>query len=59
MSEIVRLLQKQAQWQRSRKDLSWPEKIRLVEKIRDSAARWRRTDGTRAAAVRQSEGQRP
>ena len=45
MNEIVQLLQKQAQWQRSRKDLSWPEKIRLAEKIRESAVLWRKTDG--------------
>ncbi len=30
------MLKRQAEWQRSRKDLSWPEKMRLVEQVRDS-----------------------
>ena len=33
-------LEKQARWQQSRRALSWPEKIRLAEKIRESIGRW-------------------
>jgi hypothetical protein len=34
------LLERQAHWQASRKDLSWEEKIRMVEAVKDEVARW-------------------
>ena len=34
MSDVIRLLGRQADWQRSLKDLSWPEKVKLVAKLR-------------------------
>jgi hypothetical protein len=37
MSEIQALLERQARWQKSRQALSWPEKIRMAESIRESA----------------------
>ncbi len=40
MREILELLERQAQWQKSRKDLPWPVKIRMVERVREDAARW-------------------
>jgi hypothetical protein len=43
MSEIEQLLERQARWQKSRQALTWPEKIRLAEQVRDSVARWRST----------------
>jgi hypothetical protein len=43
MSEIEKLLRKQTEWQKGRKELSWPEKIRMVEAIRDSILALRRT----------------
>ncbi len=43
MTRIPERLRKQAEWQRSRKDLSWPEKIRLAEAIRDSLEPLRRS----------------
>jgi hypothetical protein len=43
MSDVQRLLEKQAQWQKARKALSWPEKIRMAERIRESAIRLRAT----------------
>lgn len=37
MTDDVRdLLERQARWQKSRKLLSWPEKVRLAEAIRES-----------------------
>lgn len=36
MSEVQHRLARQAKWQRARKGLSWPEKIRMVEAIRES-----------------------
>lgn len=37
MSEITELLERQEQWQRSRAGLSWSEKLRLAETLRDAA----------------------
>ena len=36
MNDVQRLLARQAEWQKSRQALSWPEKIRMVEAIRES-----------------------
>jgi hypothetical protein len=43
MSEVLKLLERQARWQKSRKDLSWAEKIRMAERVRADAARWSST----------------
>jgi len=41
MDESIReLFERQARWQQSRKDLSWEEKIRMVERVKDEVARW-------------------
>lgn len=42
MSDAEQLLERQAAWQKRRKFLSWPEKIRLVERIRASVVQLRR-----------------
>jgi hypothetical protein len=52
MTEIEMLLERQARWQRRRKDLSWPEKIRMAEQIRSSTERWRASRESGAAAIR-------
>jgi hypothetical protein len=36
MNELGKQFAKQAQWQTGRKALSWPEKVRQAEAIRDS-----------------------
>jgi hypothetical protein len=36
MNEISRILENQAKWQRQRAQLSWPEKIRMAENMRES-----------------------
>jgi hypothetical protein len=36
MTLVDELLSRQAQWQRSRRNLSWPEKIRQAELLRPS-----------------------
>jgi hypothetical protein len=43
MNDIQKLLARQAKWQKSRKSLSWPEKIRMAEAIRESVLQFRRT----------------
>lgn len=41
MDERIRkLLEKQAEWQESRKDLSWEEKVRMIQSVREDFARW-------------------
>ena len=41
MNEVQALLEKQARWQKSRQALSWPEKIRMAEAIRETARQLR------------------
>jgi len=36
MREIQKMLERQAGWQKGRAALSWPEKIRMAEAIRES-----------------------
>lgn len=60
MNETERLLRRQAAWQRDRRSLTWPEKIRqaarlraTLEAFRDSGSpspRNRRTDGPRCVS---------
>lgn len=45
MNEVKKLLKKHAEWQKTRRALSWPEKIRLAEQIRDSVLKWRKSVG--------------
>jgi hypothetical protein len=42
MSEIKKLVERQAAWQKGRTALTWPEKIRMAEAVRDWVARLRR-----------------
>jgi hypothetical protein len=41
VNDVQQLLRQQAAWQKARRNLSWPEKIRLAQKIRESVAAWR------------------
>jgi len=41
ISEIQALLERQARWQKTQRALSWPEKIRMAERIRESARQLR------------------
>jgi hypothetical protein len=43
MTDVQDRLERAAQWQRSRRALSWADKIRLAEAIRDSIVKLRRT----------------
>ena len=36
MTDVRRLLERQAEWQKARRGLSWPEKIRMAEAMRDA-----------------------
>ena len=43
MDDAKKLLERQAVWQKSLKLLSWPEKIRIAEAIRESIVQIRST----------------
>jgi hypothetical protein len=43
MSDIQQLLERQARWQKTRRALPWPEKIRMAERIRESVRQLRAT----------------
>ena len=36
MSDIRRLLERQAEWQKARGGLSWPTKVRMAEAMREA-----------------------
>jgi hypothetical protein len=64
MTSVDEMLKRQAQWQKSRQHLTWPEKIRMAEQVRDSVVALRRASpGDRrdetAASPRQALGHRP
>lgn len=59
MREILELLERQARWQKSRKDLPWAEKIRMVERVREDAARWRLSWRKRAAPSEKTADPQP
>jgi hypothetical protein len=43
MDDVMKLLERQAAWQKGRKSLPWPEKIRIAEAIRESILQIRST----------------
>jgi hypothetical protein len=47
MTRADDLFLRQAQWQRSRRDLSWPEKIREAERVRPSLEAFRQMRANR------------
>ncbi|MBI3405294.1 MAG: hypothetical protein HY046_07520 [Acidobacteria bacterium] len=49
--ELKELFERQAAWQKGRAKLSWPEKIRMVEALRESIIRIRK----KKAAVKKDE----
>ena len=51
MSDLEQMLNRQAQWQKSRQSLTWPEKIRLAERVRDSVRQLRAQHGQGAEAT--------
>jgi hypothetical protein len=42
MTEIEKLFERQTLWQKSLRDLPWPEKMRMVEAVRESVEELRR-----------------
>lgn len=57
MSEVTSELDRQAAWQKARRDLPWPEKVRMVRVMRDSIAALRRTWPSSASSAAAGHGQ--
>jgi len=55
MSRAEELLKRQARWQKDRQHLTWPEKLRMAEQVRDSVIALRRG----ATADRDAEADDP
>jgi hypothetical protein len=55
MNDPGQILNRQAQWQKSRQALTWPEKIRLAERVRESVRLW----GARPGPVARRPAERP
>ena len=43
MTDVRRMLERQAEWQRALRDLSWPEKMRMAAKVRSDVMALRRS----------------
>ncbi len=56
MNDVQELLRRQAAWQKTRQHLSWPEKLRLAQRIRESIATLR--PARKAAARPESKPRR-
>ena len=54
MCDVRQLFERQARWQKSRQALSWPEKIRMAERIRDSIQMLRVTCGEQVESPTES-----
>ena len=57
MNETERLLRRQAEWQRDRRSLTWPEKIRQAERVRATLEAFRAQ--RRQAVAVQPQDRRP
>jgi hypothetical protein len=44
MSDLQRRFDRMAEWQASRKNLTWAEKVRMVEAVRESMVRFARAE---------------
>jgi hypothetical protein len=44
MNDMQALLERQARWQKTRREFSWPEKIRMAEKVCESVRQIRRPE---------------
>jgi len=61
MTDIRHLLERQSEWQKARGSLSWPEKIRMAEAMRETLRQFRgmsSREARRPSAVATSESTR-
>jgi hypothetical protein len=48
MNDVQEMFRRQAIWQKSRQSLTWPEKIRMAEMVRESVMQLRASSPPRA-----------
>ena len=54
---VIAMLERQAEWQESRKSLSWEEKLAIAARLRDSVVAWRESGkGKRTAEEDEARG---
>jgi hypothetical protein len=58
MFDVKIMLERQARWQRSRAKLSWTEKLRMAEILRESALAMGSSQGTSDLRTEQETGNR-
>lgn len=58
-SEVKELLERQARWQKARNELSWPVKIRMAERVRESILRLRAVDPRRQRTEAHAKAKTP
>jgi hypothetical protein len=56
VNDIQEMLKRQAIWQRSRQSLTWPEKIRMTEKVLESLKQLRASSASRG--IQETSAQR-
>ncbi len=56
MTDTRKLLERQAAWQKGRAALTWPEKVRMAESVREWAAEQRRIRLAARAGTSVSKG---
>ena len=59
MTDMRRLLERQAEWQKTRNRLSWPEKVRMAEAVRESLRQLRRAPSGRTGPPSRSGAATP
>jgi hypothetical protein len=54
MTDVRKLLERQAAWQKSRASLPWPDKVRIAERVRASVVRLRLAQPDASGPARES-----
>lgn len=52
MIDVAQMLERQARWQKSRQALTWAEKIRMAERVRESVIQLREQPRHRSPVTR-------
>ena len=59
MTDIPELFRRQAEWQKSLRQLSWPEKLQMAARVRDSVVKFSRLRASAdKTAIPEDVGQR-
>jgi len=59
MSDVSTLLKKQSDWQKSLRNLSWPEKLRMAARLREAVLEFRRRKPSSSGGAGGGKGSDP